>query len=90
MSDEHCQKLVNNTIGKLSYLKCDCKEPGNGCRLGQGGFGDVYLGKYEGNIKVAVKRVLKTRTKVEEEILRKVDIHDNILRYYITEEDQNL
>ena len=77
-----CTKGSIKTIGKLSF--CTCGKPN--CLLGKGGFGDVYRGKFDGQVEVAVKRVDKFRTKVETDILRKADCHPNILRFYITEE----
>jgi len=85
MSEAGCKKLVKQ-IGKLSFNKCECKE----CFLGQGGFGDVYRGQFESKVNVAVKRILITRAEVKDDILLNADNHQNILRYYITETDENL
>jgi len=56
--------------------------------LGQGTFGKVYLGEYDG-IKVAVKRVLFNRSEsylTEEEALKKFD-HPNVIKLLHCESD---
>ena len=64
------------------------------CRLGRGSYGIVFKGKLKvyvedkvavKEIDVAVKRVDRLNIKIEEEILRRVNGHPNILLYYTTE-----
>jgi len=86
MSEAGCNKKLVKQIGKLSFNKCECNE----CYLGQGGFGDVYRGQFESKANVAVKRILITRAEVKDDILLNADNHQNILRYYTTETDEDL
>ena len=71
-------------IAKLSFCR--------NCILGHGGWMTVvFRGKFEGK-GVAVKRIRKNKTTtiitaVESEMLRRVNGHSNIVRYYITEQD---
>ena len=58
--------------------------------LGIGGFGHVFEGFYEKDTKIAIKRIMKSDVlQAEATILRKVDSHKNIIRYYGTENDAN-
>ena len=82
MSDHNCRAQIQQIIGELRFCIC------NQCRLGQGSYGIVFKGKFECDVPVAVKRVDKTQ--IEDTILRKANNHQNIVRYYITKEDNNL
>ena len=74
-------------VGKLSFSPKDI--------IGSGGYGNVFKGQFERTVDVAVKRILKEnfddriRTTVESETLSRVDGHPNIVRYYITEQDDD-
>ena len=73
-------------VGRLSFSPKDI--------IGKGGFGTVLKGQFERNVDVAVKRILKKRddgirTTVASETLSRVDGHPNIVRYYITEQDDD-
>lgn len=76
-----CSARTQKNIGELHF--CICLS----CRLGQGSYGIVCKGKFEDDVAVAVKRV-ELSTQVEAAILRKADRHQNIVRYYITKEDE--
>ena len=82
MSDHNCSPETQQNIGELRFCIC------NQCRLGRGSYGFVFKGKFECDVPVAVKRVDKTE--IEEAILRKANNHQNIVRYYITKEDNHL
>ena len=60
--------------------------------LGDGSYGTiVYRGRF-GPRDIAIKRVLKTISKVVEQeisIMMKIDRHPNILKYFAKEEDEN-
>jgi len=83
-SDDQIRKCTKKkeTVGKLSFCTCD-----EFCFLGSGGFGQVFRGLYDNDRrKVAVKQVKNNNVTIKEaEILCDVDTHDNILRYYGTE-----
>jgi hypothetical protein len=70
------------TIGKLSFPKSDIIDRGNTSSV-------ILKGLFEKKTPVTIKRVLKVRgTKVTEaEHLREHDRHENIVRFYTTEED---
>jgi len=54
--------------------------------LGEGSYGKVFQGLFENKVKVAVKRIDKSKVQFDEQdILIKVDTHENIVRYYCTE-----
>ena len=77
---------MEKVVGRLSFSREDI--------IGKGGFGVVFKGQFERNVVVAVKRILKKRddgilTTVESETLSRVDGHPNIVRYYITEQDDD-
>jgi len=61
--------------------------------IGKGSHGIVFKGKFEyvgdSVVEVAVKRLDRFRNKIEVEILRLVNSHPNILRYYATERDND-
>ena len=67
------------TIGKISYNLEDL--------LGERGrFGIVFKGKYDGLLDVAVKRVEKSLTQIEEtKFYFNVNGHQNIVNYFCTE-----
>lgn len=57
--------------------------------LGEGSYGKVFQGLFENKVKVAVKRIDKAKIElIESDILRKVDNHEYIVRYYCTEIDR--
>jgi serine/threonine protein kinase len=57
--------------------------------LGEGSYGKVFQGLFENKVKVAVKRIDKSKvTFDEQDILIKVDTHEHIVRYYCTEIDR--
>ena len=66
------------SIGKLTvYLNKS---------LGEGSYGKVFRGMFENKVEVAVKRIDKSKVQFnEQDILIKVDTHENIVRYYCTE-----
>jgi hypothetical protein len=71
------------TIGKLSFLRSDIIDRGNTSSV-------IFKGLFEKKTRVAIKRVLKVGTTVKEaEHLREHDRHENIVRYYTTEEDND-
>ncbi len=75
-----------STIGKVSYDRE--KMIGRGC------FASVYEGLFEGLKKVAVKRLLKTKDdesaiKREAELMLKANEHQNILRYFCYEMNED-
>ena len=82
-SEKTCSRKVIRTIGRLKF--CKCGEPN--CILGIGTYGIVFRGRFEDAIDVAVKRVDKFLTKIQVDVLRKADSHQNILRYYDKETD---
>lgn len=56
--------------------------------LGEGGFGSVYLGNFEGR-EVAVKRVqLRFANKREEDALRELD-HPNVIKLFHCKNDDD-
>lgn len=70
------------TIGKITYLSTN--------RIGKGSQETVVFSGLLGNRKVAVKKVSKIQTKLvnrEIELLEKSDRHENVLTYFLTEED---
>ena len=81
-------KTDRRVIGKLSFC-AHCRP------IGRGNNGCVYKGKFEGNVDIAVKRILMMAqetgiaTTVESETLSRVDGHLNIVRYYATEQDED-
>ena len=87
------EQHIKRQIGELSYCICE------GCRLGRGSYGMVFRGALiikrgaaaieDEVVDVAVKRVDRFRNKIEVEILRLVNGHPNILRYYATERDDD-
>ena len=75
--------MAQETIvkGKLSFPKSEIIDRGNTSSV-------IFKGWFEKKTPVAIKRVLKVGTKViEAEHLREHDRHENIVRYYTTEED---
>ena len=72
-------------VGRLSFSPKDI--------IGSGSYGNVFKGQFERNVDVAVRRILKDddgiRTTFESETLSRVDGHPNIVRYYITEQDDD-
>ena len=71
-------------IGELSFNREEV--------LGKGAFGNVYKGKYKDTIDVAIKRILKENATDElraAEIFLHIETHDNIVRYYHMEEDDD-
>ena len=54
--------------------------------LGEGRYGKVFQGLFENKVKVAAKRIDKSKVQFDEQdILIKVDMHEYIVRYYCTE-----
>ena len=92
-SQANCSETMKE-IGKLKY--CPCQK----CLLGRGSYGPVFRGKfltesasdYDHNsssitTEAAVKRVDKSATLVEIEILSKVNRqHENVINFYAVEE----
>ena len=76
--------MAQETIvkGKLSFPKSEIIDRGNTSSV-------IFKGLFEKKTPVAIKRVLKVGTTVtnEAEHLREHDRHENIVRYYTTEED---
>jgi len=66
--------------GKLSFPKSEIIDRGNTSSV-------IFKGLFEKKTPVAIKRVLKVGTIVEAEHLREHNRHENIVRYYTTEED---
>lgn len=56
--------------------------------LGKGNFGSVYEGTYEGR-QVAVKRILVENVSPREIKLHPTLEHENVLKVYAVEEDEN-
>ena len=76
---------TQTTISTVGLIKYEKKK-----LLGQGGFGQVYLGEYNGT-NVAVKRVLVTSAESylnEEEALKKLD-HPNVIKLLYSDSDRN-
>ena len=72
------EKLVK---GKLSFPRSQIIGRGNTSSV-------IFKGLFEKKTPVAIKRVLKVGTTViEAEHLREHNRHENIVRYYTTEED---
>ena len=68
-------------INKITYF--ESRELGTGC-LGT----KVFEGKFEGNRKVAVKRVIAqfwSKVDNEQALFLQTDDHENVLRYFTTE-----
>ena len=89
-------KRIDHRIVEIGEKLCYCICEDGGCRLGRGSYGIVFKGKFkvaeEDNqveMDVAVKRVDRFSIKIEDEILRLVNGHPNILRYYATEENND-
>ena len=77
-----CGKRNLHSIGQVIWC--------SNCVLGQGTYGVVvFRGKFQGKLDVAVKQVDNSCKKVEEEVLRKVNGHPNILHYYTTEKNDD-
>ena len=101
MSEPAEERIIHPVIVEIGQLSfCICNNNGNdsgsskGCRLGRGSYGIVCKGKLKIDVEdevavkemdVAVKRVDRLNTKIEEEILRLVNGHPNVLLYYTTE-----
>ena len=88
-----CNRLGDDchwVYGKLSFCRV-C------CTIGESVGSFFYKGKFEGTYDVAIKELSKDTkehgnwnyivTTLESEVLRRVDEHKNLLRYYITEQD---
>lgn len=66
--------------------KLECKYESKN-KLGEGGFGDVYCGKYDGK-EVAIKRVLVDRAEIREIKAQMKLKHENILEIFAVEQDE--
>ena len=84
-SDEKFSQSGNNckTIGELSFNRGDS--------LGEGTLGAVFRGKFKGTTDVAIKRIEKriNTNRFEAEIFLCIKKHQNIVRYYCVEEDDD-
>ena len=70
--------LVN--IGKLSFSR-DSVEKGH--------YGKVFRGRFEDAVNVTISRVDKSEISVDTKMLRSMDQHFNIVRFYgATEDDE--
>ncbi len=49
----------------------------------------IFQGKYEEEIDVAIKRIQKEDASVEIEVLKKYHSHPNVVKYYVTEADED-
>ena len=89
-----CSKNLKEIIGHLKLCSCEV------CFLGKGSYGSVFSGKFKSksdpnflgistsiSTNVAVYRVAKSSTRVEIDVLRKVNGHRNIQHFYGAEED---
>ena len=66
------------SIGKLSFSR-DTFEKGH--------YGKVFRGQFEDAVDVTISRVDKSEISVDTKMLRSVDQHFNIVRFYGTTED---
>ena len=80
MAEGMSSEQWHQQIGKISFSTKD--------NFGeQGRFGSVFKGKFDGKIQVAVKRVNKMVTKVEEsKFYFKVNGHPNVVNYFCIED----
>ena len=72
---------VMKTIGRLTFNRSE--------KIGVSRGALVFKGKYEDEIDVAVKRILKQDVKLEISVLKKNHNHRNIIHYYVTESDED-
>jgi hypothetical protein len=67
-------------IGKLSFRRADSIGLGKQhC--------EVFHGKFENTLAVAIKRMQKKRTKVDSTFYLNTNGHPNIIQYFCTEDD---
>lgn len=84
---ESLHHSVVKTIGRLTFNRND--------HLGGGSFGKVYKGKFkefdgQPEIDVAIKRIERSDfKKMEEVVIKSIQSHPNVLRYYCTEIDDD-
>ena len=71
------QNNKEKRIGKVILMLDDL--------VGEGRYGSVFKGKYEAGKEVAVKRVVKNKTKVDLKLIEKIGLHTNIVFFYGTE-----
>ena len=73
-------------VGKLSFVLDESEVVGRSKRSGSSTV--VYRGLFEDKISVAIKRIMKRDFALTEaEQLSQHDRHENIARYYVTEND---
>jgi len=65
-------------IGSVSFSRTDF--------LGRGRFGNVFQGKLNGTLSIAVKRVEKRVAHIEADAFFRADGHANIIRHYCTKD----
>ena len=55
--------------------------------VGKSSFGKVFRGRFEDIIDVSIVRIEKSETLIDIQLLRTVDKHPNIARFYDSEDD---
>ena len=71
--------LMEEKVGKLCLDRSEAIAVGN--------FGTTFKGTFEGTIDVAVKRFEKEEFEVDLKAICRVNNHQNILRFYCSEEN---
>ena len=70
------------SVGKLKFNRNK--------KIGNNSSGTIiFQGKYEEEIDVAIKRIQKEDASVEIEVLKKYHSHPNVVKYYVTESDED-
>jgi hypothetical protein len=71
--------MVEQEIGKL--ILCNLDTPLTGC------FGPIFSGKFEETISVSIHKIPKQEFYVDLTLIRRVQSHSNVMRYYCAEQD---